>query len=76
LDLEGVIELCAPDSVWHDFAPEPLDLDGYRQAISEFLDAFSDSWFSVTVIAIAIFRVEGGKIAETWLSADVLGLMH
>jgi predicted ester cyclase len=109
-DLEGVIELCGPDSVWHGFAPEPLGLDGYRQAISVFLDAFPDSRFPaedgaaegnlvanhhslrgthhsnfgetppsgnpVTVNAIAIFRVEGGKIAETWLSADMLGLMQ
>lgn len=46
-DLDGVIELCASDSVWHGFAPEPLDLDGYRQAISVFLDAFPDSRFPV-----------------------------
>ncbi len=109
-DLEGVVELCAPDSVWHGFAPEPLDLDGYKQAISVFLDAFPDSrflvedWISegdsvanrhhlrgthlgnfgeipptgnpVTVTAIVLFHVEGGKVAETWLNADMLGLMQ
>lgn len=109
-DLEGVLELCASDAIWHGFAPETLDLDGYRQAISVFLDAFPDSRFPVedwtsegdnvacrhslrgthlgnfgevpptgnpvTVNAIVIFRVAGGKIAETWLSADMLGLMQ
>lgn len=30
----------------------------------------------VTVDAIVVFRVEGGKIAEIWLSADMLGLMQ
>ena len=30
----------------------------------------------VTTTGISIFRIEGGKIAEEWSEADVLGLMQ
>ncbi|MGH3086985.1 MAG: ester cyclase, partial [Rubrobacteraceae bacterium] len=97
------------DSVWHGFAPEPLDLEGYKGAITMFLDAFPDSRFPVedvvaegnlvacrhslrgtnlgdfgeipasgnpvTVNAIVILRIEGGKVKEAWLNADMLGMM-
>ena len=109
-DLDGVLALCTDDAVWHGFAPEPLDNDGYRQAISMFLDAYPDSRFpiddviaegdkaairhslrgtqqaafqnipptgkQVKVNGIATFRVVNGKIAETWLNADILGMLQ
>ena len=109
-DLDGVLALCTDDAVWHGFAPEPLDNDGYRQAISMFLDAYPDSRFpiddviaegdkaairhslrgtqqaafqnipptgkQVKVNAIVTFRVVNGKIAETWLNADILGMLQ
>lgn len=46
-DLEGVLELCADDALWYGFAPQPLDKQGYRQAISAFLRAYPDSRFPV-----------------------------
>jgi steroid delta-isomerase-like uncharacterized protein len=109
-DLDGVLVLCTDDAVWHGFAPQPLDTDGYRQAISMFLDAYPDSRFpiddviaegdkvtirhslrgtqraafqnipptgkQVKVNGIATFRVVNGKIAETWLNADILGMLQ
>src|SRR5689334_5541939 len=40
-DLDGVAELCAPSVVVHNSgAPDPLDLDGFRQLAGAFLAAF------------------------------------
>ena len=109
-DLDGVLELSTPDSQWHGFAPQALDLAGYKQAISLFLDAYPDSRFpiediiaegdkvtvrhslqgthlapfqgitpsgkSVVVPAIVTFRVRDGKVAETWLNADLLSMLQ
>jgi steroid delta-isomerase-like uncharacterized protein len=108
-DIDGVLSHCAPNAVWHGFAPEPLDNAGYRVAIQQFLDAFPDSRFPVSayladgdrvaavhaldgthngafqgipptgkpvhVPAIAVFRLTAGKVAETWLNADLMGLL-
>lgn len=46
-DLDGVLELCTPESRWHGFAPQALDRAGYKQAISMFLDAYPDSRFPI-----------------------------
>ncbi len=109
-NVDGVLAQCAPDAMWHGFAPVPLDNNGYRQAIGQFLSAFPDSRFpvddivtdgdraavrhslvgthlapfqnipatnkAVRVNAIAIFRVANGQIVETWLNADLLGLLQ
>jgi predicted ester cyclase len=108
-DIDGVLTYTTPDAVWHGFAPQPLDSDGYRTAIQVFLDAFTDSRFPVQAVmaerdrvaclhhlvgthlgsfqgvqptgrpvrvgAIVTFRLENGKVAETWLTADILGLL-
>jgi len=108
-DLEGLLAQAAPDAKWHGFAPVTLDNNGYRQAISEFLNGFPDSRFPIeSVIAegnkaavrhslrgthngifqgipptgrqvivngVAEFQVEDGKIVETWLHADLLGML-
>jgi predicted ester cyclase len=108
-DVDGVLEHTTRGAVWHGFAPEPLDSDGYRAAIQVFLDAFPDSRFPVEALvaegeqvaclhhlvgthrgafqgvppterpvrvgAIATFRLENDRVAETWLSADILGLL-
>ena len=29
-DLDGLLAHCAPDAVWHGYAPEPIDNNGYR----------------------------------------------
>jgi steroid delta-isomerase-like uncharacterized protein len=40
-DLEGVAALCAPDIVVHNAgAPDPLDLEGFRQLAGAFVGAF------------------------------------
>ena len=40
-DLDGVAELCAPNIAVHNSgAPDPLDLDGFRQLAGAFLAAF------------------------------------
>lgn len=109
-DLDGVLALCADNTVWHGFAPQPLDNAGYRQAISVFLDAYPDSRFPiddviaegnkvavrhrlcgthrsafqgipptgkpVNVRAIVTFHIANGKVAETWLDADLLGMLQ
>jgi steroid delta-isomerase-like uncharacterized protein len=109
-DLDGVLALCADDAVWYGFAPQPLDKQGYRQAISAFLTAYPDSRFpvdqwiveadkavarhslrgthkaefqgipptgkQVKVNGIAIFRIADGKVVETWLNADILGMLQ
>ncbi len=46
-DLDGVLALCADNCTFYGFAPMPLDNDGYRQAITEFLNGFPDSRFPV-----------------------------
>jgi steroid delta-isomerase-like uncharacterized protein len=108
-DIDGVLAHTADGAVWHGFAPEPLDSDGYRAAIGVFLDAFTDSRFPVKALVaegdrvaclhhlvgthlgafqgvppsgrpvriggIATFRLQNGKVVETWLSADILGLL-
>jgi steroid delta-isomerase-like uncharacterized protein len=108
-DLDGLLARCAPDAVWHGYAPEPIDNDGYRAAMQAFLDGFTDSRFPVQalvaegdrvgclhhlvgthlgtfqgvpasgrpvrVTGIANFRLNNGKVVETWLSADMVGLM-
>lgn len=108
-DIDGVIEYCAADAVWHGFAPQTLDNAGYRQAIQVFLDAFPDSRFpvqrligegdqvaaqhqlrgtqngafqgvppsgkGVVLDAIVTFRFVNGQVTETWLNADILGLL-
>lgn len=107
-DLQGAIDRCRPDCKFHGFAPRTLDVAGYRENLSAFLDAFPDSRFLiddviaegdraavrhrfqgthlaefqgvpatgrlVTVSGIAVFRMVDGKVAETWLNADSLGL--
>ncbi len=57
-DIDGVLSYCAPNAVWHGFAPQPLDNTGYRHAIQVFLDAFPDSRFPVQTIV-----AEGDKVA-------------
>jgi predicted ester cyclase len=46
-NVDGVLAHCAPDAVWHGFAPTTLDNPGYRQAIGQILSAFPDSRFPV-----------------------------
>lgn len=108
-DIDGVLSYHTPGAVWHGFGPQPLNTDGYRQAIGVFLSAFPDSRFpidvvvaegdrvavqhslrgthkgdfqgapptgkSVVVPAIVIFRLTDGKVAETWLNADLVSLL-
>ena len=42
-DLDGMTALFAPDAKFHGFAPQPLDREGVRAAMSEFFSAFPDS---------------------------------
>ena len=56
-DLDGVLARCAPDAIWHGFAPEPLDSSGYRVAIQAFLDGFPDSRFPIQAITAENDRV-------------------
>ena len=51
-DVNGVLSYCSPDCVWHGFGPQPLNNDGYRQAIGVFLNAFPDSRFPVEVFVV------------------------
>jgi steroid delta-isomerase-like uncharacterized protein len=108
--LDAAAEEYALSAACRGLAPAPLDVAGYRQAMSALFAAFPDSRFStddliaegdkvairhtfrgthrgefqgippsgefVTVAAIAILRVEDGKIAESWLNADFLGLLQ
>ncbi len=108
-NVDGVLAHCAPNAVWHGFGPQPLDNNGYRQAIGAFLNAFPDSRFPIDVVvaegdkvavqhslrgthngdfqgvpptgkpvvvpAIALFGFANGKVVETWLNADLLGLL-
>lgn len=57
-DIDGVLSCCAPSAVWHGFGPQPLNNDGYRQAIGVFLSAFPDSRFPIDVTV-----AEGGRVA-------------
>ena len=108
-DIDGVVSYTTPDAVWHGFAPQPIDTNGYRTAIQVFLDAFTDSHFPVQALvaegdrvaclhhlvgthlgsfqgvaptgrpvrvgALVTCRFEGDKVAEAWLTADILGLL-
>jgi len=57
-DVDGVLSYCAPGAVWHGFGPQPLNSDGWRQAIGVFLNAFPDSRFPIDVVV-----AEGDKVA-------------
>ena len=57
-NMDGVIAQCALNTTWHGFSPEPLNNDGYRQAIAVFLNAFPDSRFTVEAVI-----AEGDKVA-------------
>lgn len=57
-DVDGVVSYCAPDCVWHGFAPEPLDNDGYSAAIAMFLDAYGNSRFPLDAVV-----AEGDTVA-------------
>jgi steroid delta-isomerase-like uncharacterized protein len=46
-NLDGVIATYAPGAVFHGFAPDTLDVNGYRQVMSALLEAFPDSRFPV-----------------------------
>ena len=69
-NLDGVLELCADDAVWYGFAPQPLDQEGYRQAISAFLTAYPDSrfpvddWIVEEDMAVARHSLRGTHLAE------------
>jgi steroid delta-isomerase-like uncharacterized protein len=51
-DLDGTLKLYAPAALCHGFAPQALDLDGYKQAMSALLSAFPDSRFSTDAIIV------------------------
>lgn len=57
-DVDGLLAYCAPECVWHGFGPQPLDHDGYRQAIGVFLSAFPDSRFPIDAVV-----AEGDRVA-------------
>jgi predicted ester cyclase len=57
-DVDGVLSYCAPGAVWHGFGPQPLNNDGYRQAIGVFLNAFPDSRFPIDMVV-----AEGDRVA-------------
>jgi predicted ester cyclase len=57
-DVDGVLAYCAPGAVWHGFGPQPLNNDGYRQAIGVFLNAFPDSRFPMDAVV-----AEGDRVA-------------
>jgi len=57
-DLDGVRAKVTPDSRFYGWAPEPLDVDGYKAFMSALLAAFPDSKFIVDDII-----AEGNKVA-------------
>lgn len=57
-DVDGVLAYCTPGAVWHGFGPQPLNNDGYRQAIGVFLNAFPDSRFPIDAVV-----AEGDRVA-------------
>jgi predicted ester cyclase len=109
-DLDGVLALYAAGTQHHGFAPQTLDNDGYKQAMSALLTAFPDSRFPVseiiaegdeaavrhnfrgthqgefqgiaptgkqiTISSICTLHISNGKVTETWLNADFLGLLQ
>ncbi|MCB9099793.1 MAG: ester cyclase [Anaerolineales bacterium] len=56
-DLDGVVAYYAPGSRFHGWAPETLNADGYKAAMSALLAGFPDSRFPVEEII-----AEGDKV--------------
>ena len=110
-DLDSTVAVFAPNAVVHNSgAPDPLDLDGFRQLAAAFLGAFPGGQHSiddmigegdtvvtrityrgahtgdlmgipptgkhVTVSAMTIDQIVGGKIVETWRLFDQMGMMQ
>jgi steroid delta-isomerase-like uncharacterized protein len=57
-NLDGVVAQYTPDCKFHGFAPETLDVSGYKQMMSGLLAAFPDSRFPVDEMV-----AEGDRVA-------------
>ena len=110
-DLDGVAAVFAPNAIVHNSgAPDPLNLDGFKQLAAVFLAAFPGGQHTVddmiadgdkvvarityrgshtgdlmgipptgkhvTVSAMTIDQIVGGKIVETWRLFDQMGMMQ
>lgn len=56
-NLDAVTANFASDATFHGWGPQPLRVDGYRQAMSELLNAFPDSKFTALDVT-----AEGSKV--------------
>ncbi len=56
-DLDAVVAYCTPDCRFHGWAPQTLDVDGYKAAMSALLAGFPDSRFPIDDII-----AEGNKV--------------
>jgi predicted ester cyclase len=56
-NLDGVIAHCTPGCRFYGFAPETLDVDGYKAAMSHLLEAFPDSRFHIDDVVAENDRV-------------------